>query len=504
MLAGGVFITPTARFTFYEVKESGYYRIDFMDFNANFQVDFQKTRFSLVRKRRNTFVYGASVIYDTYLKVRGQIESAQLKSDKKSEWFNGDFVTRIHSYNDKLGYTIDSILTNNMLTETTLSGMNHQIVWVVQDPLYGVKADPINFNQYEHTSLSKDTVNETTTAGVFYSIDVLKRRYDLSHIDKLDIVVATDLKTARERLKLFKEDPYPFRGFDTETTGLDICLYGDDKMVGIILGNNPTSSTYFPFRHKGDFNLPMDFLPELMEAIMEKQGCLVAHNKKFDREVMLFEGYDLHIEWDTLQIAIILNPVIGKGTHALKTLIFELNGKKFLELDDIFINPKDIDFSVLDPELIKYYACPDGTNVLELLADQLLKLPKYQYRLAKLECDLADVKADMEFYGIRVDVKRYERAYRNCNYVLELLLESFRKLTHEDGNINSKQVLNNLLYNKMHCKVLRKMRRAARVKMQTARPKLRTVRPKGQTARRPRSIRKRWLSALTVCGRRRG
>ena len=38
--------------------------------------------------------------------------------------------------------------------------------------------------------------------------------------------------------------------FDTETTGLDVYKDGEDHVVGIILGETETKSTYFPFDHK--------------------------------------------------------------------------------------------------------------------------------------------------------------------------------------------------------------------------------------------------------------
>lgn len=453
MFIGGVFITPKEKYGFYEVKEPGFYRIDFVTYGAEFQVDVPNVKFSLVRKKK-VFTYGDSSIYDEYLMINSKIQSASMKTKKDSWWSNGTFFTRQHSENAKLGYSIDTLLENNNISDTTLIGDGYQIISTVTDRVYGIKLDPMNFGNYQTLSLSKDTLSDSDEGGLFYTMEVLKRRFDLRHIDEKDFVVATDLETARKRLRDFDKRDFPFRGFDTETTGTDICMYGSDHMVGIVLGTDFNTSTYFPFRHKGDFNLPIEFLAELMEVVMRHQDHLVAHNKKFDRQVMMFEGYDLRIKWDTMQISIVLNPRIEKGIHGLKHLMTELNGKRFLELTDIFINAKDIDFSVLPVEIIRYYACADATNVLELLADQLRKLPNYHYRLALMECDLSDVKADQEYYGIRVDIKKFERAYKNCNYVLEMLLDAFRTLTKEDRNINSKQVLSDLLYNKMHCKVL--------------------------------------------------
>lgn len=452
MLKSGVFVTPKETYTIYEIVEKGFYRIDFLRGSGSFQVDLDNVVYSQV-KRKNVYTFGDSALYDEYLKVLHTLETAYYKTQKNSYWENGVYIVKQHSENAKLGFVKEVTMNNGSVNDTVMIGNGYTIQSFVIDPIYGVKLDPLNFNDYSAVKLSADTV-QSVSGGLYYSLDVLKRRYDLRHIEDNDFVVATDLETARRRLREFDKDPYPFKGFDTETTGLEVDYGGTDHMVGIILGANPTTATYFPFRHDTDINLPMSFLPELMEVLIRHQDHAVAHNKKFDRMVMLKEGYDVCIKWDTMQLSIILNPVLGRGIHSEKNLIYKLTGRHYLELDEIFVNSKDINFAVLPVDLIKYYACPDGTNVLILLKDMLSKLPKFQYRLASLECDLADVKADQEYYGIRVDVKKFEKQYRNCNYIIDMLLKAFRTLTREDGNINSPQVLTNLLYNKMHCKVL--------------------------------------------------
>lgn len=454
MLKSGLFITPQESYTVYEIEEPGFYRIDFIRGSASFQIDYQAVVYSQVH-RKTTYVIGDSALYDSYLLAQSTIQSAKMNYKKESQWNGeGQFVTTVRGENNKLGFVSETKQVNGSTVETSLISPEYTIMSSLIDPIYGVKLEPVNFSEYRSIALSNDTVTDTESNAVFYSLDVLKRRYDLSHIEEKDFVVATDLETARKRLEEFHKNPCPVKGFDTETTGVDVDMYGEDKMVGIILGADANTSTYFPFRHTGDFNLPMYFLDDIMKVLKLNEGKLVAHNKKFDRKVMMKEGYDLRIKWDTMQLSIVLNPVIGKGIHSLKHLIYELNGKHFLELDEIFLNSRDIDFSVLPIDIIKYYACADATNVVELLQHQLKILPKYQYKLAFLECDLSDVKADQEYYGIRVDVKKYEKQYKNCNYIIDMLLKAFRTLTKEDGNINSNQVLIPLIYNRMKCKVL--------------------------------------------------
>lgn len=452
MLRIGLFATPGgSTYTIYEVDLKGYYRIDFVRNNGVFNIDVDNVVFSTVRKK-TTYVYGDSTIYDDYLKAETTLTHAQYVTDKDSSWENGVFQTVIKQTNEKLGYSVNTVQHNGINYEVNMSGGGYVISKHIFDENYNLMLDPLNFRDYKKLTLSKDTVYADNN-GVFYTLEVLKRRYDLSHIEENDFVVATDIESARMRLRMFVNDPFPLRGFDTETTGLDVCMYGEDHMVGIILGHNSTTSTYFPFRHEGDFNLPISFLDELVAALVQKQDICVAHNKKFDREVMLKEGYDIRVRWDTLHISIVDNPVLGKGVHGEKELMFQLDGKHYLELNEIFVT-NDINFAVLTPELIKYYACPDGTGPIKLFMHFRQKMRKNMFKLCDLECRLADVKADQEYYGLRVDRKKFEHQYNNCNYIVDKLLEAFRIITASDGNINSADYLSDLMYNKMHCKVL--------------------------------------------------
>lgn len=453
MLKSGVFMTPTENFNVFEIDTSGFHRIEFMRDNGQFQIDFDKVAYSQV-KRKNLCTLGDMSIYDTYLKFIEKVQSSPLKIEKKSEWRNGEYMTVTRGECVKLGYLMESVSKNGAVDSTSFIGDGYSVTLYTIDPTYSVKTLPLNFVEYTELTLSKDSVSTVDSDALYYPLDVLKRRYRIEHISQNDFVVVTNEDMFWERIEMFKKDPYPFRGIDTETTGTDVDKYGDDYMVGVVLGHNKTTSTYFPFRHDGDFNLPMRLFHELMKVIIKFQEVGVAANKKFDRKVFKKEGYDVRIKYDTLPISIICNPILGKGIHGLKQLTEEVTGLHFLELDEIFVNTKDINFKVLTVDIIQYYACPDGSNVLIVLEDLFKKLPKYQWKLAMMECDLADIKADQEYYGIRVDLKKFERQHRNCTYVMDMLLKAFRTLTHEDGNINSTQVLANLLYNKMHCKVL--------------------------------------------------
>ena len=451
MLTTAIFQIEGSMYTVYEIIEQGFNRIDILRGNANFQTDIDAVVYSMVY-RRKTYSIGDKEIYQKYINLKEDISNKKLKSEMKSSWENGEFVIRRNSHNAAEGIYYNTVHRNGILSEIDLRTPGASIYWIVSDPIYGVKLLPMNFSMYEVSSVSEDTVTESK--ALYKDITELKRRYDIAHLDSMDFCVATSTVTAMARLEQIKNSKSPLIGVDTETTGLDVTLYGEDRMVGIIVAADKYTSTYFPFRHEQGFNLSLDFLPTLMQLLMEIQYKLVAHNVSFDRKVFLKEGYDLVIAWDTMQMSYIDVPKKEPGLHALKNLMFKLNGKRYLELTDIFINKKDIDFGILDEGVVKYYACPDASSVVELAEYFLEKIPKYQRKLLYLECALANVKADQEYWGIRVDVKKYIKQYRNCNYIIDTLLKCFRLLTKEDGNINSQPVLQSLIYDKMRCKVL--------------------------------------------------
>lgn len=454
MLREGVFITPEETYSIYEIDTKGFFRFDITEHNAVFQIDIGAVKYSLVQ-RKNARTYGDAELYEKYLSLRGRALSSKMITEKNSEWEDGIFKTHVHSQTKDGKTVVDTEMTNNRQISQSIQIDGYTIYIYEVDPTYDIKLDPVNYSEYFDSTLSKDTILTDDPNAPYHSVETLRRRLPLDHIYENDFVVADTVELARQRLSEWVKADVEFKGFDTETTGLDINLCGEDKVVGIILGESETKSTYFPFRHAEDFNLPMWFMKELMTQVKTQENKLVAHNKKFDREAMMSEGYDLRIRWCTYQISMVLDPLMGKDhPHDLKTLIFNLTHKRYAELDDIFIDPKDINFSKLNKELTHLYACADGSNVITLIKHQLKLLPKFQHMLVDTECDLADLKADQEFYGIRVDVKKYEEQYHNCLYVRDQLLDAFRRLTHEDGNINSSAVLQNLLYNKMKCDIL--------------------------------------------------
>lgn len=453
MLKQGLFIDETGTtYTVYEQIVGTFRRIDICKEGASFHTGVADVLFSAVYQK-DTAMFGDRRLFARYNDLLDSARQVRATSTASHEWKLGRYYTKIVRAQPSSQFLEETVQCDGKLDSYTVQlGPASISMWVLAE-YSDSKLIPLNIVQYETVALS--TVDTTTTAAPYYSLAVLKARYDIAHIEECDFVVADTLEVATQRLERWKSAPALMKGIDTETTGTDFTILGEDKLVGVILSYSPTEATYFPFGHKMFDNLSEDFLhKELMPAVLAQERILVSHNKKFERKVFLSIGWNIHIKYDTMPLSFMVNPVIERGAHALKELMFEVTGKKFLELEDIFVSSKLIDFSILPKDIVRVYACPDAASLLTLYPYLWEKLPEYSRNITMVEFDLADVKADQEYYGMRVDVEKFLRNLDNCDYVLDKLLKAFRMLTGIDGNINSTDVLSDLIYGKMNCPVL--------------------------------------------------
>lgn len=454
MLKQGLFINEKGlEYTVYEQVVGNFSRIDFCERGAAFHVDIDSVKCSVV-KQKDTYYYGDLRIYQEYNGLLDAAHQVHVTGTTTHEWKLGKYYTKIIRAQPSTDFVEETVQCNGKLDTYTIQFGTRTFTTWVQSDISQSKLMPINYQEYETLSLD-GPVEESVGDAPYYSLQVLKARYDIAHLEKCDYVVADDLEIARSRLRRWLEADVPLKGVDTETTGTDIDMYGKDKMVGIILSYREDESTYFPFGHKKFDNLPVEFLQdELMPAIKKEENRLVAHNKKFERKVFLHLGWSIFIKYDTMPLSFMVNPVIERGAHALKDLMYRATGKTFLELENIFVSPKLIDFSVLPKEIVRLYACSDASSLLFLYPYLWEQLPVYSRNITKVEFDLADVKADQEYYGLRVDVEKFMQNLDNCDYTLDLLLKAFRAITGIDGNVNSTEVLSNYIFGRMRCPVL--------------------------------------------------
>lgn len=344
----------------------------------------------------------------------------------------------------------------------------------------GREHDPINFRDYKTMGVAVG-VKAAAGSAEYYSLEYLKARYDIAHIEDNDFVVVQSLEEGKKRLEQFRLAGTKVKAVDLETTGTKLGMNEPDIITGIVLSYSEAEGTYYPFRQDAcSYNLPRSFMAEILNAVnsQPEDVVILAHNGKFEKQgfwkerpcylrnspyvsnyddVALLEelqsGYDLRLDADTYLLSVLCDPRQLRGLHTLKGLVYRITGQFYLELDNIFKNPRDIKFNVLPPEIIRYYACPDTANTIKVYNALKDKLPKDEQGIADLEYRLVGVKAINEFYGMRIDQELLVKNLENEEYKVKMLGNMFREICHTTKNINSADVRRDIFYNQLRCPV---------------------------------------------------
>lgn len=454
MIRAGIFMVPNSdrQYSIFHATAKGFDRFDICEVGANFNVDYDRVVYSRVYYR-GLIVYGNRQVYDEYTEFQAACLAMKGTSTKSTCWdkATSSFVHVETIEDEDSGFLRRIERVNGVVVGETLKLRDGCIQL---SKVADLSSAWMPINQQEYQKIEVDSTAEMSDSIPYYTLNYLRAKYDLTHIDKTDSVVADTLEEARRRLYEWANSKEPVLSVDTETTGVDIDMDGEDTLVGVVLGESETKSTYFPFAHEQINNLPWSFYDELMEQVIKNQDRCTTHNGKFERKIFKKTGnWDFHPKWDTFPLSFMVEPVQRKGLHTLKNRVFQATGNKYLELEDIF-KGSQVRFQVLPKEIVRIYACPDGYNSIVVFNWLKKQLPRESWAIYEKECELVSIKADNEYYGLRVDVAKYMKNAQNCDYVIDILLKTFRALTHVDGNINSPKVLNNLIYSQMHCPIL--------------------------------------------------
>lgn len=447
---GFYFGSKNARYTVYECEDKGYYRLDICRYQTDYHVDPANILYSLFTFRGDTYVFGIRELYAEYQELQSSLLNQKADNNIESGMENGRFkLVSMHVVDEK--HFIKTEMFDGVVDSVLYQADDRVLMLQTVSESAEMKLTPLTIQEYTKQQLAGDTGTDLP----YIPLSVLEMRFDLSHVKNMDWEVVTDVEEGRKCLKEIEAagTEEVSIGVDTETTGTDVCLYGKDRLVGVVVSIKENQSRYFAFRHKEFENLPWSFLAELMNVLMKCCKCQVAHNKKFDRQVFLKEGYDLRIRRDSFTLSMLVNPKVERGLHGEKDLEFRRTGRKFLELHDIFPNPANIDFSVLPKDIVRVYACPDPGNLHGIWDWQFSLLPESERRLLDVEMELADLKGDQEFWGFRIDYPSFEKGYKNCKYMINFLEKIIFHMTRTEFNISSSPALGDLLYNRMRCKV---------------------------------------------------
>ena len=463
------------------LNESGHERIEILQDVAEYNyVDTSNCIAAYYRKTKEMF-YGDEVLLRLFLRIKNTASTFNALKVDDFDFSTGKVISTSKKEDAALGLYWECVMENGISSKETFRTPEGTVEVISSNKVDSVVA-PLNLSQYTVYSLTTDQTDQKINEDDYYSLEYLKAKYpNINHIEENDYVVVGSLLEADARLRAFREAPTKVKAIDFETTGTGMGIYGPDVITGAVLSYEENESTYYPFRQeKFEYNLPISFLREILDAInnQPKDVVIVAYNGKFEIQCVWKEyknyvknseyarnwdpeceahGLDnpfLRIDADPFYMSIICNPVFKqKGAHTLKAEAFRADGKFYLELKDIFKNSKAIRFNVLPPEIVRYYACPDAPNTIKVYKRLLSLLPQGTLGIANLENAMIYVTAENEFYGMRTDVELLVDLINNEQYKIDLLSDMFKKAHHTNKNINSPEVKREIFYDKLRCPV---------------------------------------------------
>lgn len=257
--------------------------------------------------------------------------------------------------------------------------------------------------------------------------------------------------------------------FDTETTGLNVNITSrqgiGDRLVGMVFSIKPGEAWYFPIRHKKVENIcdPSNenyIITKYFKPILEEKDIL-CHNGSFDWKVMYNYDIFLNLVHDTL----ILFKVTMWNDHRdmplkLKLLTHNVLNRDSFELDD-FVKGKfgsnNIKFWDLEEESVKYYACPDTDNLIELYqycVDTNL-LAKYgAKKIYQIEVAFSICIAYQEYYGHCVDITKIDDLVKGILTTKETEYKAMVDLVGHDFNPRSNKDLPKIMYEELKYPIL--------------------------------------------------
>lgn len=454
MFKVGLLKTGGKNYYVYEVSNRKYYRLDICNEGTQFHVDPDNILYSVYRKKKE-FVYGDVELKNKLDEIIRLVGNSRAETESESKWENGKFIT-IQSKIDKANDIVSEIVKeNNIPVKETLKYKEEVLAMQTAKDIADMDMEPLNAHQYVSSQIEKSYKQDI----LFNDLGILKSRFNLQHLLARDYKTITDLSEAQAYLLKIVEAAKAGKrkiGVDTETTGTDMNYFGKDRITGVVVSIGKDESRYFPFGHDEFENLPMWFFHKLMETLISVQEESGGHNIKFEHKVAYKYGHDWCIRHDSFEASIINDPRVQRGIHALKTLESKLDGRKYLEFDDIFIGEPN--FAKLPKDLATIYACPDPDGTINVLEDQLDIMDKNslnQNFIYRIECELANLKAEQEYWGFRIDHEGFIKGLDNCEYVVNSLENLIKQLSGKsDFNINSHEQMANHLYNELHCPIV--------------------------------------------------
>lgn len=312
----------------------------------------------------------------------------------------------------------------------------------VEDDFYKVK--PTNFEALKQFYASKD-------------FNSLIRELEQQHAGQAEVIqtisqepVSYKLVNSVEELKNLVENL-------SKQTEVAISTLGSHEqplkaeIIGIAFSAAAHAAYFVPFN--GDIS-QKELTDALKELFEHSKVQFYGHNIKYDFQLLANIGIKMrHISFDTNLASYLLNSHTRQ--HSLENVMLNLFGKVKPPLTDLIgKGKKALSPAQVSPELMCAFVgeAADYTFRIKQIFYKQLKERNLLALLQEMELPLLFVLAQMERYGIYVDLPYLHQMSQEVQKEISLLAQEIYHLAGEEFNINSPKQLSEILFTKMGIK----------------------------------------------------
>jgi DNA polymerase I len=294
------------------------------------------------------------------------------------------------------------------------------------------------FREYGFTTLMKELTSSATLSSENYQVVLGEKEL-------------TDLAARLAEAGCF--------AFDLETTSLNPL---EARIVGFALSYRPHEAWYVPVGHRylgAPEQLAEARVLELLGPVLTDPAIRkIGQNIKYDYQVLRQAGVELQGIWcDTMLAAYLENP--GRTSQGLDSLAVQYLDHKMISYGEVTGTGKaQLNFSEVDLERAVPYACEDADATFLLHQILLPKVREQQMEelLFKTEMPLLQILADMELFGVKLDLGLMKELSTGFGKELVELEARIHELAGGPFNINSPKQLGEMLFERLNLPVGKK------------------------------------------------
>ncbi len=287
------------------------------------------------------------------------------------------------------------------------------------------------FREYGFTTLMKELTSEATLSTEHYKTVLSKDEFSR---------LLGELRAV------------PEFSIDLETTSLNPL---EAEIVGISLSFREHEAYYIPVGHAypgapEQLDLAQT-LATLRPLLVDPEKRKIGQNIKYDYQVLRRYGIEMEGVWcDTMLASYLLNPV--RSSHGLDSLSVEFLDHKMISYGEVAGTGKDqVNFSQVPVEKASIYSCEDADAAFLLRGIFLPKLTEagMERLYFDLEMPLVKILAEMELYGVKVDLPLLKELSDGFSAQLASLEKDIFSQAGCEFNINSPKQLGDVLFGKL-------------------------------------------------------